>query len=93
MVYYHLHLTPGARALCAVILPRVNYDYFRIPVGVCNAPGTFNEKTLELFQGVESVWSYIDNIFVITKPDSPNNSVESDKLLLILEEARIKINA
>jgi hypothetical protein len=44
MGYYHIHLTPESSSYCTVIFPWGKYEYLRLPMGLCNSPGIFQEK-------------------------------------------------
>ena len=52
MGYYHICLSKEASNLFTIILPRRNYNYKRLPMGVCNSPDIFQEKMSEMFHGV-----------------------------------------
>jgi hypothetical protein len=65
MGYYHIELTPKASKLCTVIFPWGKYEDLRLPMGLCNSPDIFQEKLNELFNELEYVRSYIDDILVL----------------------------
>ena len=45
------------------------YKYKKLPMGVCNSPEIFQEKTNEMFRGIEFIRAYIYDLFIITKGD------------------------
>jgi hypothetical protein len=45
------------------------YEYQRLPMGLCNSPDIFQEKTPELMFGLEIIQAYIDDILVLTHSD------------------------
>ena len=51
MVYYHIILRKYASNLCTIILPRVNYNYKRLPMGVIKSLEIFQEKMYKIFKG------------------------------------------
>ena len=67
MGYYHIKLTQDASKLCTIILPWGKYEYCRLPMGISGAPDILQEKVSELFQGLEFVRAYLDDILVISK--------------------------
>ena len=83
--YYHILLNEEARNLCTIILPRGKYKYRHLPMGVCNSPDTFQEKTNEMFCRIEFIRACIDDLLVITKGDW---SGHLDKLELVLKDLR-----
>ena len=38
MGYYHIELDPKAKELCTIVPPWGNYEYQRLPMGLCNSP-------------------------------------------------------
>ena len=44
MGYYHIHLRDKASNMCTIILPWGKYRYKRLPMGVSNSPGIFQEE-------------------------------------------------
>ena len=60
MGYYCIALTPEASKLCTVVLPWGKYEYLKLPMGLCNSPDIFQEKMIELMEGLEFVRAYLD---------------------------------
>ena len=85
MGYYHIELSPGAKQLCNIVLPRGKYEYQKITMGVCNSPYIYNEKYLNLR-------AYIDNALAITKKYFTDHLKELENVLQKLTEARLKVN-
>jgi Reverse transcriptase (RNA-dependent DNA polymerase) len=67
MGYYHVRLDPDSRKLCTIILPFGKFEYQRMPQGICNGPDIFQEKMAELFDGMDFIRAYIDDLLVLTK--------------------------
>jgi hypothetical protein len=63
MGYYHIGLTPKASSLCSIVLPWHNYEYLRLPMGLCNRPDLFQEKMSELMFGLEFARAHLDEPF------------------------------
>lgn len=93
MGYYHIVLTPNARKLCTIVLPWGKYEYNRLPMGVCNSPDIFQEKILELFEGIEFVRAYLDDLLILTKGDWNDHLGKLETVLNRIANAGLKINA
>ena len=66
MGYYHLELDAQSKGLCTIVLPFGKFQYNQIPMGLCNSPDIFQEKRNELFEGLDFVRAYIDDLLIIT---------------------------
>ena len=53
MGYWNILLTPNSSRLCMVVTPWGKYEYLCLPMGLCNAPDIFQEKTSKLMLGLE----------------------------------------
>ena len=69
MGYYHTCLNEEENYLCTIILPRGNYWYKHLPMGVSSTPDIFQEKINEKFDGFEFIRTYKDDLLIITKGD------------------------
>ena len=67
MGYYHIEFSSGSKQLFTIVLTWGKYEYQNIPMGVCNSPDIFQEKIYKLFDGLDMVRAYIDNVLVTTK--------------------------
>ena len=93
MGYYHLELDARSKELCTIILPFGKFEYQRIPMGLCNSPDIFQEKMNELFQGLDYVRAYIDDLLVLSKGTFQDHLQKVDRVLSTLESAGLKVNA
>ena len=93
MGYYHVRLDPDSRKLCTIILPFGKFEYQRLPQGLCNSPDIFQEKMAELFDGIEYVRAYIDDLLVLTKGDFDDHLEKLEEVLKRIQEAGLKVNA
>ena len=66
MGYYHIELCPFLRKLCTIVLPLGKYEYQKLPMGLCNNPDIFHEKMKGLFDSLDYVRTYIDDILIIS---------------------------
>ena len=83
MGYYHIILCPISQKLCTIVLPWGKFDYQKLPMGLCNSADIFQEKMNELFNGLELIKSYVDDLLLISNGNlkdfinKVNNSVKS----------------
>ena len=56
-----------------------------LPMGLCNGPDVFQEKMATLFEGLEHVRTYIDDLLVTTKGDLEDHL---EKLDIVLKKLR-----
>ena len=92
MGYYHVRLDPDSRKLCTIILPFGKFEYQRLPQGLCNGPDVFQEKMMELFDGIEYVRAYIDDLLILTKATFEEHLEKLKVVLDRLREAGLKVN-
>ena len=93
MGYYHLELSPDSRELCTIVLPFGKYEYLRLPMGLCNSPDIFQEKMNELFDGMEFVRAYIDDLLCLTKDSFEDHLEKLERVFFKLQLAGLKVNA
>ena len=75
------------------MLPWGKYEYQKLPMGLCNSPDIFQEKMNELFNGLEYVRTYIDDLLIISNDSLKDHVNKLDKVLTKLKEAGFKVNA
>ena len=93
MGYYHLELSPESRELCTIVLPFGKFEYQRIPMGLCNSPDIFQEKMNELFEGLDFVLAYIDDLLCITKGTFDDHLEKLKHIFAQLKQAGLEVNA
>ena len=62
-------------------------------MGICNSPDIFQEKISKLFDDIDMVRIYIDNILVIIKNNFEDHLKALDRVIEKLMEAGLKVNA
>ena len=67
MGYYHIKLSPNLKQLYTLVFLSGKFERQRLPMGLCNGPDIFQEKMLELFEGLDFVRACIDNLPAIAK--------------------------
>ena len=69
------------------------YEYQKLPIGLCNSSDIFQEKMNELFNGLDYVRTYIDDLLTISKKSVENHNNKLDSKLTKIKAAGFKINA
>ena len=92
MRYYHLLLFPISQKLCTNVLPKGNYKHNELPMGLCSSPDIFQEKMTELFNGLEYVRAYIDDLLIICNNNFEDNVNKIKIALNKLKATGFKIN-
>ena len=62
MGYYHIELDSKSKQLCTIVLPWGKYEYQKSSMRLYNSPDIFQEKMNELFNDLEYVTAYIDDL-------------------------------
>ena len=93
MGYYHIELSPNSKKLCTIVLPWGKYEYQRLPMGLCNSPDIFQEKMGNLYQDLEYVRAYIDDLLVVTNGTLEDHLEKLTEVLKRLRQAGLKVNA
>ena len=65
----------------------------RLPMGLCNGPDIFQEKMSELFDGLDFVRTYIDDLLTLTKGTFEDHLEKLDGVLARLSQAGLEVNA
>ena len=92
MGYYHIELCPDSKKLCTLVFPFGKYEMQRLPMGLCNSPDIFQEKMSELFDGIEFVRTYIDDLLCLTKGTFEDHLEKLERVLARLQQAGLKVN-
>jgi Reverse transcriptase (RNA-dependent DNA polymerase) len=64
----------------------------QLPMGLCSSPDIFQEKMSELFDGLEFVRTYINDLLCLTKGSFKDHLEKLERVLLRLQEAGLKVN-
>ena len=89
----HLELNEKSKELCTIVLPFGKFEYQRIPMGLCNSPDIFQEKMNELFEGLDFVRAYIDDLLCLSKGTFEDHLQKLERVLTRLTQAGLKVNA
>ena len=61
-------------------------------MGVKCAPDIFQERMTDLFQGMEYIRAYLDDLLILSKGDWTDHCTKLDNVLQRLGEAGLKVN-
>ena len=93
MGYYHLTLDLATKEICSLIFPWGRYRYKRLPMGASTAPDVFQEKMNNLFNELEFVKVYIDDLLVISAGTFDDHLEKLAVVLQRLHEKGFQVNA
>jgi len=93
MGYYTLRLDLTTSDMCTIIFPWGKYSYQRLPMGASNAPDVFQAKMGTLFQDLEYVRAYIDDLLILSSSTFEDHLDKLGKVLQRLQEKGLRINA
>ena len=74
MGYYHITLCPVSRKLCTIVIPLCKYEYQNLLMRLYNSIDIFQEKMINLFNGLEYVRACIDDLLIISNGNFGDNS-------------------
>ena len=90
MGYYNITLSDDAKKLCTITTPFGKYEYNRLPMGVSIAPDIFQDRICRLFEEIESVRAFMDDLLVVTHGDFEDHLNELDLIMTKLHGAGLK---
>ena len=79
--------------MCTIIFPWGKYSYQRLPMGASNAPYVFQAKMGTLFQDLEYVRAYIDDLLILSSSTFEDHLDKLGQVLQRLQEKGLRINA
>ena len=91
MGYYHIELSSGEKRLCTIFLPRGNYHYQKLSIGVGNPRYISGENIQTIFRVKYSapIHKYV---VIITKKHFIDNLKALVKVLQKIVEEGLKVN-
>ena len=93
MGYYHITLDPFTMDICTIVFPWGKYRYRRLPMGAACAPDIFQARMSNLFQDLEYVQCYIDDLLLVTAGDFDDHLEKLDAVLQRLRDKGFQVNA
>ena len=81
MGYYAMELDNESKELCIIVLPWGKLRYEDLPIGVCMASDVFQQALGGLFQDLQYVLVYIDDIIVISLGTFTQHMEQVDEVL------------
>jgi hypothetical protein len=89
--FWQIELDDESAKLCTFNSPFGRYCFRRLPFGVTIGSEAFQQKVSEIFEGLEGVEIYIDDILVWGK-DEREHDERLEKVLQRCREANLKLN-
>jgi len=93
MGYYTLRLDLATSIMCTIIFPWGKFSYQRLPMGASNAPDVFQAKMNSLFNDLEYVRAYIDDLLILSNSTFEDHLDKLGKVLQRLQDKGLRINA
>jgi transposase InsO family protein len=90
--YWQLPMSIRDRGKTAFCVNGQQYEFLRMPFGLCNAPATFRRLLLKLLDGMDGVTVYGDDIVVYTKTNAEHTAKLKDVFQRI-RTAGLKLNS
>ena len=90
MGYYNIRLSNDAKKICTIVTPFGKYEYNRLPMGVSIAPDIFQDQICQLFDDLESVRKFIDDLLVVTRGSYEDHLAQLDEVFTRLTNAGLK---
>ena len=89
--YYQIPLDCESQKLTTFMTPQGRYCFKRLPFGITSASELFQRKMADLFDGLDGVAVYQDDI-IITGSSVQQHDQRLNKVLNIIQEAGMKLN-
>lgn len=83
---WQLKLDEASSCLCTFNTPFGRYRFLRLPFGVNSAPEVFHRTVKQLFEGIEGVETYIDDILIWSETKEQHDH----RLRQVLEREKMK---
>lgn len=74
-VFYHIELDDGSADLCTFITPFGRYRFLRLPFGIITASKVFQKMAMVVFEGINEVTVYFDDLIIATKTKQEHKDV------------------
>ena len=89
--FYQIPLHEDSQELTTFMTPFGRYCFKRLPFGITSAPEIFMRKMVQMLEGLDGVFCYMDDILIFGK-DQANHDANLEKTLKRLKEAGLKLN-
>ena len=90
MGYYNIKLSDDASKLLTITTPFGKYEYLRLPMGVSIAPDIFQDRICQLFEDLETVKAYMDDLLVVSRGTFEEHLQELEIVMERLAKAGLK---
>ena len=91
--YYTMTMKKRVRSMLTIILPFGKYQHAKMPMGLTISTDVFQREMSKLFEGIDFVLVYIDDIFIVTKSTFEDHLLKLRKVLIKLCTKVVQLNA
>lgn len=91
MGYYQILLITKLSRMYTLGFLWENYEYLRLPMGLCNSPDIYQEKINELMEGLKFSQVYINDLLVISKGNLKECVKHVEQVLIRLNIDGLKV--
>ena len=92
MGFYGMQLSERSKQLCTIILPWGKWQYQSLPMGLASAPDIFQARMGQLFQDMEQVIVYMDDLLIIGTETFEKHIEQVNEVLTRLEAKQMQVN-
>ena len=89
--FYQIPLDVDSQELTTFLTPFGRYCFKRLPFGITSAPEIFMRKMMEVLDGVEGVFTYMDDVLIYGKTPKEHDD-RLATVLDVLKRAGLKLN-
>ena len=90
--YWQLPMAVQDRKKTAFCINGQQYEFLRMPFGLCNAPATFRRLLLQILEGLEGVMVYGDDIVVYATTET-EHTIRLKRLFERIRQAGLKLSS
>ena len=92
MGFYHMQLSERSKQLCTIVSPLETFQFQSLPMGITSAPDIFQARIGKLFQDIEIVIVYMDNLLIIGTESYEKLIEQVVEVITRLESKKMQVN-
>ena len=87
LAYYTIQMKEEVWKYLTIILPWGKYQYKKMPMGLSISADVFQNQMTKLFEGLDFVLVYIDDVLIVTKGDFKDHLEKVDVVLTRMKKS------